>query len=76
MLESYISQTLWALFSSHLSEVEPAAVHKCVELSNPFFKSIRKPDKGTAQRSEGCRGNQPLAAHTVKDLPANAGDPG
>lgn len=50
MLESYISQTLWALFSSHLSEeVEPAAVHKCVELSNPFFKGnhIRKPDKGT-----------------------------
>ena len=53
MLDSYISQTLWALFSSHLSEeVEPAAVHKCVELSNPFLKGnhIRKPDKGTLLR--------------------------
>ena len=54
MLDSYISQTLWALFSSHISEkVEPAAVHKCVELSNPFFKGnrIRKPDEGTLLRN-------------------------
>lgn len=53
MLDSYTSQPLWALFSSHLSEeLEPSVVLKCAELSNAFFKGnlTREPDKGTLFR--------------------------